>query len=1514
MSLVGALVKKFLALEKYFVKDKGIVTPHAGKRSLHVEQGVLNPELLAGLPLKLVDSCVNFDASVSFKEDQPNRVQSHDGISLVIEVLSSPYNEEGREEALLRLRRRKEEQVAARVAAEVAPASAPAWRRLGRAMRSKLVPEMQSRWEVDVKDVQLELRTDHTGHGISLRIAKLAVNRDRLGGSTEVNLEGITAELVSVTGGTWGFGAAPLLQHLGLSATLDSGAGREEAVREDHEDSARLNIVLSEASGVQPSLAASPGAVQVIKDLVDAYLQGAAAGTSALRASALERLPTVPRVTPEAYQELLKLERLPTREEQAQRHFIEAVASVAWLADCQVRAKALASSEEEVISLDAFLEEEPDDASKPQCFSLSLKVPSVAASCTSVKRPDQPGLSLILKGASLDLRGTLPATSVEADGLPQDIVVDAQLEHLALRVTTVHSAEDLVVLSGDVDRLLKSAATLVIVSGTLLSAVMAHSLSMSAHGHGPEHRVQQRSATPRGLFYSPAKMSELTKRGMTTAALTVSRIGSQTLAHFDQQPATAVQKPTGDMFRTKVMTYNILADELSSNLVPRTMEEMPSRTVERRNHALTIHQEPSAETLMQVFGEDTQSRALFSLAWHQLFEPGLPYTATSVEESFSCHSLAESSREDWKINAQSVVELWQALNDEYRKWHPMKTWIVDPEAVSDDSFSDASPAHRSASWQGLRINGPGKDEERPRLERFDGSQPSTYRRWRRKAELMLLALPNTCSKDRWGAKLLEYVAGEAEEVVEGLPLEKVINDGGHLLILEAPDARYKDLQKEALHNHLLEYFYGLQIKAGESYRNMIVRLETAYRRLQEHSVELPTEVRGWFMMRKLQLDTASEALLMTHTKGSLKYEDLVRAVQAIFPQGVAKNVNHKTKEVFEADSTSTELEDTEQLEEVFQAVADQVQASEEYDDEDALDVFETYKEVRKRVQQKRLGRGYKADAGNQWKLSGTVKGKIEMLKSRTKCHHCQERGHWKRECPRRGQTGNAVRQPRPGSSSDAMVADDLENGYKGIDEDHFLDVDELEKFEIFLAEKNGDVEVIVADRQEVYGDEGVIRGDFERSLSEFLSGSASNQDVHLSEAYMSECASLAEHGVPDTACRRTLVGERVVKRMSEALAKSGLRIRYVRERHDFRFGNAGTLSSSVSALIPVCLGGKRLAIRAAVLPGSGSDTPLLMSKELLRSLQVKLDMGSDILEIGKYGVKVKVRETERGHYALPLFHGLQKPTVKSNVQAQTHEVNAAEFSVLKEQARPEGKDLKPECHELHRRLDDGRAHGELHKDSPDRAATGEMSDISAKILDEAPDHSEDDCDAHVPGVEGNLGRMIFNIGKYQKNGQLMNFKTAYETDKRYVSWVRKFVKGRVGNSDKGSHPTMTQFRLYIALRDQRKSQRLQASQEPIPSAARSSMQAPAVMQSRPKAKSKAAAKPSVRPPRSSDTGATGASTINATEVEETVWENQWLVMQEEPEETATERRRRIIRQRIEELTFQLETLEDEAEL
>ncbi|CAE7298082.1 GIP [Symbiodinium sp. CCMP2592] len=806
------------------------------------------------------------------------------------------------------------------------------------------------------------------------------------------------------------------------------------------------------------------------------------------------------------------------------------------------------------------------------------------------------------------------------------------------------------------------------------------------------------------------------------------------------------------------------------------------------------------------------------------------------------------------------------------------------------------------------MSGPGKDEERPKLERFDGSQPSMYKRWRRKAELMLLALPTQRT-------------GEAEDVCEAIPLDKITKEGGHALILEALDGRYKELAKEALHNHLQEYFYGLQIKSGESYRNMMVRMDTSYRRLQEHSVELPAEVRGWFLVRKLQLDSASEALVMTHTKGSLKHEDVTRAIQAIFPQGIAKNVSSKVKEVYEAETVEADNDAADNVDDVFQAVADQVQSADEYDDEDALDVFETYKDVRKRVQQKRLGRGYKNDMGGQWKLSGTVKGKLEMLKSKTKCHLCQERGHWKRECPKRAQGLQHGRSSRAVGSNEAMLADG--DGYKSIEGEHFLDVDELEKFEIFLAEKDGDVEVIVADREEALGDGTEMRGDFERSLKDFLNSSGSSKDVRFHEAYMLECADLAEHGVPDTACRRTLIGESVLQRMSETLAKSGLRVRFVRENHEFRFGNAGTLRSSVSALIPVCLGGKQLAIRAAVLPGSGSETPLLLSKELLRSLQVKLDMGNDVLEIGKYGVQVKLRETERGHYALPLFCGLQphnvKKAMKKNVHQKTHERVATN-----RRARPEtimsyaGNAMTDAPMPGVRRnalIDELMTEVASQMEESD----GQISDVHAKILDEAPDQSDDENDAVVPGIDGNLGRLLFNVGKYQKAGALMTFKQAYELDKRYVAWVRKFIRGKSVSPNKTSHPTMTQFRLYIALRDQRKSMRLQMGQAAAPAPRQAQ---PPLLPSRPKAKAKAAGQSVTMRSASSHQTASShqpaprgqAPMVQASNPEpDSVWESHWLVMPEPEPESATDRRRRLIREQIEALNFQLEEMEENAE-
>ena len=513
----------------------------------------------------------------------------------------------------------------------------------------------------------------------------------------------------------------------------------------------------------------------------------------------------------------------------------------------------------------------------------------------------------------------------------------------------------------------------------------------------------------------------------------------------------------------------------------------------------------------------------------------------------------------------------------------------------------------------------------------------------------------------------------------------------------------RSCRKDALHKHLTEYFFGTNIRAQETYRNLTVRLETAYARLKEHGVELPEEVRGWFLLRKLQLEANAEAMVLTHTKGALSYKEVTTAVTAIFPQGAAKVSGGKSREVFEAIAEEGEDEsfDGEESNDVFQAVADQIQSQEEYDEEDAIEVFETYQDIRKKMQQRKMGRGYRQQGAgpSRWTLTGTVRGKIEQLKAKSRCHLCQEVGHWKRECPKK--KGTASTGGKSSRSSDAMVTDQGgELVESGLGQELFIQEEDIDNLEIFLAEQDGRIDVVLADPREHEAGEDDVRGDLESRIFEFFK---KEQDQSAAEdAYM---ADLATHGVPDTACRRTLIGESVLSRMSEVLGKAGLGVKVVDEENEFKFGNAGVMRTCKSAIIPVRLGKKQLAIKAAVLPGSGSGTPLLMSKELLRGLKATLDMENHVLVVRRCGVQMKLRETERGHYAIPLFEGMgvmTEPDVIQQMQVKTHEANAVEgFGSPGAQVDPPS--VCQEQHELHgRRHQHGSASGSLHKDSLDR--------------------------------------------------------------------------------------------------------------------------------------------------------------------------------------------------------------------
>ena len=130
---------------------------------------------------------------------------------------------------------------------------------------------------------------------------------------------------------------------------------------------------------------------------------------------------------------------------------------------------------------------------------------------------------------------------------------------------------------------------------------------------------------------------------------------------------------------------------------------------------------------------------------------------------------------------------------------------------------------------------------------------------------------------------------------------------------------------------------------------------------------------------------------------------------------------------------------------------------------------------------------------------------------------------------------------------------------------------------------------------------------------------------------------LASHAVPDTACRRTLIGEYTLGMLGQHLKGQGYEIQRRKGKSEFRFGNAGILVSREVAIIPACVGGKRLLIRASILPGSGQFTPLLLSKELLKQLGAVIDLEKDRVEFRRLKKHCHLSETRRGHYAIPMF-------------------------------------------------------------------------------------------------------------------------------------------------------------------------------------------------------------------------------------------------------------------------------------
>ena len=269
----------------------------------------------------------------------------------------------------------------------------------------------------------------------------------------------------------------------------------------------------------------------------------------------------------------------------------------------------------------------------------------------------------------------------------------------------------------------------------------------------------------------------------------------------------------------------------------------------------------------------------------------------------------------------------------------------------------------------------------------------------------------------------------------------------------------------------------------------------------------------------------------------------------------------------------------------------------------------SWKERRSEIN--RLNKSRQFSAADSSRRSFRVE--VAELKRRTKCRKCGRVGHWAREC--RGRT-NASGQPLQSGS--------LNSASSGVS------TSKMPSETLFVQ---------TASAQEV---------DSENTVQDqiYFVGAAEE------EVMAASLVSSPGHGVVDSGCGKTLIGEETLRAMEPLLR--GRKVIRSEQKNSFRFGNGALEESTVMARIPVAIQQKTGVVDAAVIKGKA---PLLLGRPTLERLGMILNFqeGSALL-LGDQ-VPVKLTRNSAGQLLIDLT---QFPDAPQLCSANTPEVLAAQ--------------------------------------------------------------------------------------------------------------------------------------------------------------------------------------------------------------------------------------------------------------
>ena len=246
----------------------------------------------------------------------------------------------------------------------------------------------------------------------------------------------------------------------------------------------------------------------------------------------------------------------------------------------------------------------------------------------------------------------------------------------------------------------------------------------------------------------------------------------------------------------------------------------------------------------------------------------------------------------------------------------------------------------------------------------------------------------------------------------------------------------------------------------------------------------------------------------------------------------------------------------------------------------------TYADHRRALQEARTNRGFSGSRGEFQR----PRTSLQDLKNRSRCHQCQQIGHWSRDCPQRRRAPSLASSrptsPGPGaagrgpSGPSANMFFMSEPGPSGDDDQGMFWSQELEPgmpvYATFVDEKLP---------------EAVLQPD--------------RETFSAASAYMSE-AIVESSALIDTAAQHGLIGEETLQKHDQLLQRLfQLRVQVTNEDGGVVRGVCGAEQITKIAYIPIGLGSKAGVLKVQVVVG---HVPCLLPAYLLTKLGAVIDM------------------------------------------------------------------------------------------------------------------------------------------------------------------------------------------------------------------------------------------------------------------------------------------------------------------